>query len=143
MSDVPDEVDALVQRPTGEGGQGLRSRGCAPRPDRRDGLLRGRPARGPTVEPIAPAAPTRVRASDVASVLDEPATVDVSVHWVVEGWPEDVVRALDGLRANAGGRLIQYVVADVTETDPNVYGDDVEVLMLETGRGGARRGTRG
>ena len=28
---------------------------------------------------------------------------DVSVHWVVEGWPEDVARALAGFRANEGG----------------------------------------
>ena len=31
-----------------------------------------------------------VAAGDVPSALREPPTVDVSVHWVVEGWPEDV-----------------------------------------------------
>jgi cysteinyl-tRNA synthetase len=95
---------------------------------------------GPTFEPIAPAEEPRVRPHDVPSVLDEPPTCDASVHWVVEGWPEDVVRALAGFRAHEGGRDVQYVVADVTETDPAVYGEGVEVLRLEPGTGwGAAR----
>ncbi len=64
----------------------------------------------------------------------------MSVHWVVEGWPEDVVRALAAFRANEAGRAVQYVVADLTETDPARYGEDVEVLALEQGTGwGAAR----
>lgn len=95
---------------------------------------------GSTFEPIAPAEEPRVRARDVPSVLDEPPTCDVSVHWIVEGWPEDVARALAGFRAHGRGRDVQYVVADVTETDPTVYGEDVEVLALEPGTGwGAAR----
>jgi hypothetical protein len=97
---------------------------------------------GSTFEPLAPAEaePARLRPRDVPSVLDEPPTCDVSVHWVIEGWPEDVVRALAGFRAHEGGRDVQYVVADVTETDPAVYGDGVEVLALEAGTGwGAAR----
>ena len=78
---------------------------------------------GPSFEPLATAEPRRIAPHDVESVLDEPPTADVSVHWVVEGWPDDVVRALAGFRANEGGRDIQYVVADVTETDPAAYGD--------------------
>ncbi|HET7237161.1 MAG TPA: glycosyltransferase [Actinomycetota bacterium] len=82
----------------------------------------------------------RVRAGEVQSVLDEPPSCDVSVHWVVEGWPEDVVRALAGFRAHEGGREVQYVVADVTATDHATYGEGVEVLPLEreTGWGAAR-----
>ena len=59
----------------------------------------------------------------------------MSVHWVVEGWPEDVARGLAGFRANEGGRDVRYVVADLTETEPSCYGADVEVLALETGTG--------
>ncbi len=98
-------------------------------------------AEGPAFEPLAPAEePERLKPRDIASVLDEPPTCDVSVHWLVEGWPEDVVRALAGFRAHAGERATQYIVADVTETDPAVYGDGVEVLALEreTGWGTAR-----
>jgi cysteinyl-tRNA synthetase len=88
-----------------------------------------------SLEPLAVAEPRRIAAHDVESLLDEPATADVSVHWVVEGWPEDVARALAGFRANVGGRDVRYVVADVTETEPSSYGADVEVLALETGTG--------
>ncbi len=141
MSDVPGEVRALAEE---------RQRARTAKDFARADALRDRIAEigfrvvdgpeGPTFEPIAPAAPARVRTRDVANVLDEPPTVDASVHWVVEGWAEDVVRALDGFRAHEGGRRVQYVVADVTETDPAVYGDDVEVLPLETGTGwGAAR----
>ena len=95
---------------------------------------------GSTFEPLSPAEEPRLRARDVESLLEEPPTCDVSVHWVVEGWPEDVVRALAGFRANTRGRDIQFVVADVTGTDPAVYGDDVEALALEPGTGwGAAR----
>ena len=81
-----------------------------------------------------------IRAQDVGSVLDEPATTDVSIHWVVEGWPLDVRRAIDSFRANAGGRDVHYVVADVTGEPDATWGDDVEVVALETGTGwGAAR----
>jgi hypothetical protein len=84
--------------------------------------------------------PQELKASEVASVLDEPATVDVSVHWVVEGWPEDVERALIAFRKHLEGRTAQYVVADVTGEDPGRWGEDVEVVRLEhdTGWGAAR-----
>jgi GT2 family glycosyltransferase len=90
---------------------------------------------GPSLEPLAVTEPHRIPAHDVESLLDEPATADVSVHWVVEGWPEDVGRALAGLRANRGGREVHYVVADVTDTEPSSYGEEVEVLALEAGTG--------
>jgi cysteinyl-tRNA synthetase len=89
------------------------------------------------LEPVAvdevPAGP--VAARDVVSVLDEPATADASLHWVVEGWPQDVRRAIDSFRANAGGRALQYVVADVTGEPPEAWGDDVEVVQLDRGTG--------
>lgn len=98
---------------------------------------------GTAFEPIAlaePAPPQRLRPRDVQSVLGAPPDRDVSVHWVCEGWPEDITRALAGFRANEGGREVQYVVADVTETDPAVFGAGVEVIPLEPGTGwGAAR----
>ena len=99
-------------------------------------------AEGWRLEPVAvdvvPAGP--VAARDVASVLNEPATADASLHWVVEGWPQDVRRAIDSFRANAGARDLHYVVADVTGEPPDVWGDDVEVVQLDHGTGwGAAR----
>jgi len=94
------------------------------------------------LEPSSPEPPgargmDRVRAADVASVLDQPMTSDVSIHWVVEGWPEDVVRAIASFRSHAAERDVQYVVADVTGMDPSMFGDDVEVISLEEGTGWA------
>jgi cysteinyl-tRNA synthetase len=96
------------------------------------------------LEPIeihaADSQPRRLRSRDVGSVLDEPATVDVSIHWVVEGWPHDVARAIDSFRANAGRRNVQYIVADVTGEPEDTWGEAVEVVPLEadTGWGAAR-----
>ncbi len=70
----------------------------------------------------------------------EPVEADVSIHWVVEGWPDDVRRAITSFRAHAGGRDVQYVVADVTGQDPASFGDGVEVVTVDAGSGwGAAR----
>jgi cysteinyl-tRNA synthetase len=90
---------------------------------------------GPSFEPIGPAERARLRPSEVRSVLGDPPSRDVSVTWVVEGWPEDVARAIAAFGAVEAGRDVQYVVADVTETDPATYGEGVEVLALEAGTG--------
>jgi cysteinyl-tRNA synthetase len=51
-----------------------------------------------------------------------------------------VRRAIDSFRATAGDRIIHYVVADVTGEPDTTWGDDVEVMQLETGTGwGAAR----
>jgi cysteinyl-tRNA synthetase len=101
--------------------------------DRSDGFsleLVGEPER-------ARAAETRVRATDVPSVLAEPATHDVTVQWVCEGWPEDIDRALAAFRAHHADRGMHYVVADVTGLPPGRFGDDVEQLSLEDDTGWA------
>jgi len=96
------------------------------------------PAGGPAGDAVK--APARVRPEDVPSALEQPATFDATVHWLVEGWPEDVVRALEGFRSHQGGRSVQYVVADVTGHDPSSFGEGVEVIPLveRTGWGAAR-----
>jgi GT2 family glycosyltransferase len=67
----------------------------------------------------------------------EPERADVSVHWVSEGWPEDIDRALAGFRSHAGGRTLRFVVADVTGAAPGRWGPDVEVVSLPQGTGWA------
>ena len=79
----------------------------------------------------------RVHPSAVPSVLDEPATLDASVHWVVEGWPEDVERAIESLRARTGSRSLGFVVADVTGEAVGRFGPNVEVVSLVEGTGWA------
>ena len=110
MTDVPDEVRALA----------------AERQDRRTArdfaaadALRDRirdlgfnvidGAEGPTFEPVEPEPETRLRPHDVESLLELPPTADVSVHWVVEGWPEDVVRS------QAGGECSRFARKSQTE----------------------------
>jgi GT2 family glycosyltransferase len=142
VNDVPDEVRTLAAE---------RAAARAARDFGRADALRDRIAEfgyrivdgpaGSSFEPLPPAAPTRAR--DVESVLDEPATADVSVHWVVEGWPEDVVRGLAGFRAHGSGLDLHLVVADVSETDPSTYGEGVEVVSLEAGTGWAEAGNAG
>jgi hypothetical protein len=94
---------------------------------------------GPTFEALesTPVARRRLAAGEVPSVLEEPATADASVHWVCEGWPEDILRALKGFRVHSAGGAIQYVVADVTGAEPGAFGEGVEVLPLAEGTGWA------
>jgi hypothetical protein len=136
MTEVPDEVRALAA----ERDERRRAKDFAAADALRDRIARlgfsviDGPD-GPSLEPLAVIEPHRIDAHEVESLLDEPAPADASVHWVVEGWPEDVARALTGFRANEGGRDVRYVVADLTETDPSTYGAGVEVIALETGTG--------
>ena len=82
----------------------------------------------------------RRRPGDVGSVLEDDPDVDATVHWVNEGWPGDIERAIAAFRANERGRSVQYVVADVTDRDPTDWPGDVEVVWLEEGIGwGAAR----
>jgi glycosyltransferase involved in cell wall biosynthesis len=82
----------------------------------------------------------RERPQDVPVLLDRDPDVDVSVHWVCEGWPEDIERSIAGFRAHEAGRTVQYVVADVTDRAPAAWGEDVDVVWLEEGTGwGAAR----
>lgn len=98
---------------------------------------------GPVLEPLEPSrpavepSPARLGAADVPSVLEEPPSLDASIHLVVPGWPEDAVRALAAFRRHHPDRGLQAVVADLTETDPAVYGEGVEVLRLEPETGWA------
>ena len=80
-----------------------------------------------------------MRAADVPSLLEADTTFDVSVHWVCEGWLDDIDRALAGFRATAEGRRVQFVVADVTGEAPKHWADadDVEVVWLEPDTGWA------
>ncbi len=91
------------------------------------------------LDPVAqePDEPTRVAAGDVASVLDEPAIFDVTLHWVCEGWPEDIDRAIAAFRAHAAARRVQYVVADTTGEMPDRWGSGVEVVSLVEATGWA------
>jgi GT2 family glycosyltransferase len=78
------------------------------------------------------------------AVVDRPGGVlsrgvnhDVSVQWVLDGWPEDIDRALAAFKAQAGRRSVQYVVVDTTGGSPHRWDEDVEVVSLPVGTGWA------
>jgi cysteinyl-tRNA synthetase len=144
VSDVPEEVRSLAT----ERDERRRAKDFAAADALRDriaelGFVVVDSPQGPRLEPIAAPrseAPTRMRPEQVGSVLGEPATFEATLQWVVEGWPEDVARAIDAFRANRGDRRLQYVVADVTDLDAAAFGEDVEVVPLTKGNGwGAAR----
>lgn len=141
MNDVPDEVRALAaEREDRRSARDFAAADALRDRIRQLGFVVIDGPQGPAFEPVEPERETRARPHDVENLMDRPPTADVSVQWVVEGWPEDVVRSLEGFRTNEGGRDVQYVVADVTDTDPASYGEGVEVLRLEIGTGwGAAR----
>ncbi|MEX0754413.1 MAG: glycosyltransferase [Actinomycetota bacterium] len=86
---------------------------------------------------VAPTPDPPRRPEDIASVLSEPTTVDASVHWLVEGWPEDVLRGIESVRRFEPARRVQQVVVDVAGTDPSVWPADVETIRLVEGTGWA------
>ena len=81
--------------------------------------------------------PLRRAATEIPSILGDPPDMDASVLWVCEGWHDDIERALAAFRVSEGGRSVQYVVADVTDRDPQAWGEGVDVLWLEEGTGWA------
>ena len=69
--------------------------------------------RGSTVRPLLPAAPADTgyaNPEDLASVLDEPATVDASVQVVAEDHPDDLRRLLSGLAAHPPSMSWELVI---------------------------------
>ncbi len=90
---------------------------------------------GWSLEPIGPHTVARVRPGDVPSALDEEPRFDATVQWVVEGWPEDVVRGITAFRRHTRQRAVQHVVVDVTGQPEGAFGDDVEVVPLVEGTG--------
>ncbi len=141
MPDAPEEIRALAERRAAA--RGARDFAAAD-------ALRDRIAEAGWIVVDAPDAPDgwrlderraaparRVRSADVGSVLDEPPSADVTLTWVVEGWPEDVDRAIASFRGGLGDLRLQLVVADVTGEPADRWGGDVEVVALEAGTGWA------
>jgi GT2 family glycosyltransferase len=95
--------------------------------------------RGSTVRPLLPAEPTATgyaNPEDLASLLDEPASVAASVQVVAEDHPEDLQRLLDGLAAHppsVGWQLVVVANAPSFELEPIVSAvEAVEPTVLRT-----------
>jgi glycosyltransferase involved in cell wall biosynthesis len=83
---------------------------------------------------------TIVRAAEVPSALAEPPSADWSLHWLHEGWPEDVERGIASFDRHAGGRDLHHVVVEAVPAPPGTWPEPVEVLRLSEhpGFGAAR-----
>lgn len=90
-------------------------------------------------ETVAPEA-ARVQPSAVSSVLDRPPGSDATVHWLSEGWPQDVLRGISSFRPFEGTRSVQHVVVEAIAAPGGTWPDDVEVVALahDPGFGAAR-----
>ena len=62
-------------------------------------------AAGPVLAPAEVMPPIRLRPHEVGGMLDRPAVFDASVHWLVQGWPEDVVRGTTERYREAARRI--------------------------------------
>ncbi len=142
MSEAPEEVRRLAEERAERRGEGDYAAADALR-DRILGLgwvVLDRPD-GYDLEPAAePEPPPRVRVEDVGSVLEEPPVHDATVHWLSEGWPEDVRRGIASFRRHEAKRDVQHVVVEAVEAPPDAWPDGVEVIRLDRdpGFGSAR-----
>jgi cysteinyl-tRNA synthetase len=85
--------------------------------------------------PTESQAPQRISPADVPSTLEDEAAFEFSVHWVVQGWPEDAVRGIEAFRRHHQGKTVQHVVVDAADTDPAMWPNDVELVPLDRDHG--------
>ena len=102
---APDDVRLLAQQRA----DARAAKDFALADDLRDRIARarvGRRRRTRRVQPAARRGRRGPRRADEgvrrASLLDREPAFDVAIHWVCEGWLDDIDRAIGGFRANAG-----------------------------------------
>jgi hypothetical protein len=84
----------------------------------------------------AVATPVFAQSADVPSLLGEVAALDASIHWVVQGWPEDVLRGLESFRRHQGDRLVQHVVVEAAGLDIE-WPDEIDLVRVDPRMGWA------
>ena len=80
----------------------------------------------------------RTRVEDVRSLLDEEPTHDVTVHWLAEGWPQDVLRGIASFREHEGERRVEHLVVERAPAGPWPEGVQALPLDRDPGFGSAR-----
>jgi hypothetical protein len=131
VADVPEEIMALVHE---------REERRAVKDFAAADALRGRVhdagydiedlSSGPTLRRVRPRA-ERIPPGRVTSVLDQEPGFDVSVHWLVQGWADDVVRGIEAFRGHAHEQSVQHVVVDCADTAAERWPQDVEIVPLD------------
>jgi hypothetical protein len=141
VSDVPDEVLRLLE----EREAARRAKDYAVADALRDRIVeRGfavTDSRSGTLVTPAASDAGSIRAlapSEVVEVLDQPSRFDASVHWIVEGWPDDIRRGIAAFERHHPGAALQHVVVDQTGTTRDAWPDGVDLVPLRNGFGWAR-----
>jgi cysteinyl-tRNA synthetase len=93
---------------------------------------------GPTLSPVPTGehAEAGAEPSEVVSLLDRSPTFDATVHWIVEGWREDIDRGIRSFDRHHPDVRVQHVVVDVTGAAQEAV-ERVEVIALTGGTGWA------
>jgi len=74
------------------------------------------------------------RSEDVPSLLEQAPSVEYSVQWVVQGWPEDVER---GIRSFGAGPDVQHVVVDASGSSARPYPGGADLVRVQPTSGWA------
>jgi hypothetical protein len=82
----------------------------------------------------APAVPAYRRSDEVPSLLDAPPVARATVQWVVEGWPQDVLRGIAAFDAHHPPGALQHVVVDTTGA---AWPDGVDLVRMDADAGWA------
>jgi hypothetical protein len=99
-----------------------------------------RPDGGYELTPLEPRPTRRLRPSEVPSVLAEAPTAEWTIHWLHQGWPEDIVRGAASFERAAGGRTVHQVVVEAEPAPEGTWAHGLEVVPLDRDPGfGAAR----
>jgi len=149
LSEVPEEIRRLAERRE----EARRAKDFATADSLRDRIRKAgfdvtdtpggpylMPYTAPALNGSRTGTPAMVRRSEeVESLLDQAATFDATVHWLMEGWVEDVERGMDSFRRFQGNRSVQHVVVDAAGVDVTWPEDaDVVNIVPEAGWAAAR-----
>ena len=74
------------------------------------------------------------RSEDVPSLLEQAPSVEYSVQWVVQGWPEDVER---GIRSFGADPDVQHVVVDASGSPARAWPGGADVVRIQQTSGWA------
>ena len=136
MNGVPDEVRALVgRRERARSAEDFASADALRERIRRAGFDVTDTPKGPVLTPqggddvASPTWPVYASSAQVESCLGDPPRFDASVQWVVEGWPEDVLRGIKSFAMSASQRSLHHVVVDLTQAKVD-WPRGAEVLHL-------------
>lgn len=73
----------------------------------------------------------RIHPERVESLLEEKPVADFSIQWLVQGWPEDVLRGVHSFKRFEGDRAVQQVIVDAAGTHPSYFPSYVDEVPLE------------